>query len=329
MQQMKMRNLSHEGNDSRVVALAGGVGGAKLAEGLQQRLGSRLTVVGNVADDEEFWGLHVSPDLDTVMYWLSGVNDEVRGWGLKDESWHTFSSLEQIGSEPWFRLGDRDLATHLTRTALLREGKTLTQATKRLAEGWGMKAHLLPVTDDYLRTIIETESGKLRFQEYFVKHRWQPAIRAIHFEGVEQASATTQVLEAISQAEAIILCPSNPFVSIEPLLVVKPMQDILQKTKAPLIAVSPIIGGKAIKGPAAKIFSELGQTPSAFAVAQRYQDILDGFLLDEQDAEQANRIADLGLHVAIANTLMIDAKSRLCVADAVLELAARVGIGRP
>lgn len=327
MQQMNILKPFQQSNNSAVVALAGGVGGAKLAEGLQQRLGSRLTVVGNVADDEEFWGLHVSPDLDTVMYWLSGVNDEARGWGLKDESWRTFSSLEQIGSQPWFRLGDRDLATHLTRTAFLREGKTLTEATKRLAKGWGMKARLLPVTDDYLRTMIETESGKLRFQEYFVKHRWQPAIRAIHFEGVEKASATVQVLGAISQAEAIILCPSNPFVSIEPLLAVKPMREVLQKAKVPLIAVSPIIGGKAIKGPAAKIFSELGQTPSAFAVAQRYQDILDGFLLDEQDAEQADTIADLGLHVAIADTLMIDAASRLRVADAVLELAARVGKG--
>ncbi|MGH2542846.1 MAG: 2-phospho-L-lactate transferase CofD family protein, partial [Ardenticatenaceae bacterium] len=181
-----------------VVALAGGVGGAKLAEGLQQLLGARLTVVGNVADDEEFWGLHVSPDLDTVMYWLAGVNDEERGWGVVEESWHCFETLERIGGEPWFRLGDRDLATHLMRTQMLREGQTLTEATARLARGWGMPAHLLPVTDDRLRTVLETEIGRLSFQEYFVKHRWQPAIRAIHFEGATTVRATEEVLEALA-----------------------------------------------------------------------------------------------------------------------------------
>jgi LPPG:FO 2-phospho-L-lactate transferase len=252
------------------------------------------------------------------------VNDAARGGGLKDESWQTFETLEGIGSKPWFRLGDRDLATHLTRTALLREGKTLTQVTKQLSEGWGMKARLLPVTNNYLRTVVETDIGLLKFQEYFVRERWQPTTSAIHFEGAETAHTTPQVLAALADAEAIILGPSNPFVSIEPLLVVSPMRQLLQEATVPVIAVSPIIGGKAIKGPAAKIFSELGQTPSAFAVAQRYQDILDGFLLDEQDAAQADTIADLGLHVAIADTLMIDAKSRLRVANAVLELAASV-----
>ena len=308
---------------SNVVALAGGVGGAKLAEGLQQRLGSRLTIVGNVADDETFWGLHVSPDLDTVMYWLSGVNDAQRGWGLVNETWNNFETLEKIGSEPWFRLGDRDLATHLTRTTLLSNGRTLTEATARLTEGWGMQARLLPVTDDYLRTMLDTDIGRLKFQEYFVKHRCQPIIKAIDFAGAEQARATSAVLEAIREAQAIILCPSNPFVSIEPLLVVEPIRQALADTSAPIVAVSPIVGGKAIKGPAAKMFAELGETPSALAVAKRYTDILDGFLLDERDTQEADAIADLGLQVATADTLMINATLRRQVADAALALAER------
>lgn len=306
---------------SNVVALAGGVGGAKLAEGLQQHLGSRLTIIGNVADDETFWGLHVSPDLDTVMYWLSGVNDAKRGWGLVNETWHNFETLEKIGSEPWFRLGDRDLATHLARTTFLRAGHTLTEATAHLTKGWGMQARLLPVTDDYLRTMLDTDIGRLKFQEYFVKHRCQPVIKAIDFAGVERAQATSNVLEAIRDAEAIILCPSNPFVSIEPLLVVKPMRQALANANAPIVAVSPIVGGKAIKGPAAKMFAELGEIPSALAVAKRYTDILDGFLLDERDTQEAAAIAGLGLQVATADTLMINTTLRKQVADAALALA--------
>lgn len=311
-----------------VVALAGGVGGAKLAEGLQQRLGERLTIVGNVADDEEFWGLHVSPDLDTVMYWLSGVNDEERGWGLKEETWHTFETLERIGSEPWFRLGDRDLATHLTRTTLLHAGQRLTEATTRLTQGWGMRARLLPVTDDHLRTLVETEIGTLRFQEYFVKHRWQPRLRALHFEGEATARATVEVLDALDHAEAILLCPSNPFVSIEPLLRAVPLRERLRQATVPVVAVSPIVAGEAIKGPAAEMFAAFGEEASALAVARRYTDFLDGFLLDERDHEQAPAIAALGLHVATADTLMTDAPSRRRVADATLALAARIAQGK-
>jgi len=306
---------------AHVVALAGGVGGAKLAEGLQQQLGSRLTIVGNVADDDTFWGLHVSPDLDTVMYWLAGVNDAKRGWGVVNETWHNFETLEKIGSEPWFRLGDRDLATHLTRTTLLRNGHTLTEATARLTTGWGMQARLLPVTDDYLRTMLDTDIGRLKFQEYFVKHRCQPIIKAIHFAGAQQARATSAVLEAIRDAQAIIFCPSNPFVSIEPLLAVHPIRQALADSTAPIVAVSPIVGGKAIKGPAAKMFTELGETASALAVAKRYCDILDGFLLDERDTQEADAIAALSLQVATADTLMINATVRRQVADAALALA--------
>jgi LPPG:FO 2-phospho-L-lactate transferase len=310
-----------------VVALAGGVGGAKLAEGLQQHLGARLTVIGNVADDEEFWGLHVSPDLDTVMYWLAGVQDEARGWGLQDETWVTFETLERIGAEPWFRLGDRDLATHLARTRLLQQGETLTGAMERLAQGWAVQARLLPVTDDRLRTVIETGSGRLSFQEYFVKHQWQPEVRAIHFEGEESARATPQVLDAVSSADAIILCPSNPFVSIEPLLRAWPLSKALQEAAAPVVAVSPIVGGQAIKGPAAKIFRELGETPSAAAVARRYASFLDGFLLDSRDAAEAAEIEALGMRLEMADTLMEDAAGRGRVAAAALALAGSLRCG--
>ncbi len=303
-----------------IVALAGGVGGAKLAEGLQQQFGENLTVIGNVADDDQFWGLHVSPDLDTVMYWLAGVNDAERGWGLQNETWHTYETLEQIGSNPWFRLGDRDLATHLTRTHLLQQGYTLTESTARLAKGWGVRARILPVTNDFLRTRLETDIGMLAFQDYFVKHRHQPTVRHIHFEGAEQAHLTSEVTAALATATAIILCPSNPFVSIEPLLAVNPLRTLLRESAVPIVAVSPIVAGEAIKGPAADMFRAFGVTPSATAVAARYADFLDGFVLDIQDADQQSEIESLGLKVAVTDTIMNDSNSRRLVAEVALAL---------
>lgn len=314
--------------DSRkIVALAGGVGGAKVAEGLQQLIGADLIVVGNVADDDEFWDLHVSPDLDTVMYWLAGEQDEERGWGLKGESWHNFDTLTQIGSDPWFRLGDRDLATHLSRTTLLRVGHSLTEVTARLARGWGAQATILPVTHDRVRTMVETEMGTLRFQEYFVKHRHQPTVRALRFAGIEQATLNPAVSAAIAAAEAIILCPSNPFVSIEPLLGVAPLRDLLRERPCPIVAISPIVAGQAIKGPAAEMFRAFGETPSAYAVARRYADFLQGFVLDERDAHEADKIADLGLTVKLTDTIMRDAAGRRYVATVALELAASLRRG--
>lgn len=303
-----------------IVALAGGVGGAKLAEGLQQRVGKQLTIIGNVADDDTFWGLHVSPDLDTVMYWLAGVNDAERGWGLQNETWHNYETLERIGSEPWFRIGDRDLATHLTRTRLLQQGQTLTDVTARLARGWGVQAHLLPVTNELLRTRLDTEMGTLAFQEYFVRHRHQPTVHRIHFEGAAQARLTPDVMEALAGATAIILCPSNPFVSIEPLLAVQPLRSLLREHSAPIVAVSPIVAGEALKGPAADMFRAFGVSPSATAVAARYADFLDGFILDEQDASQQPDIEALGFKVAVTDTIMNNSSSRGRVAEVALAL---------
>lgn len=304
-----------------VVALAGGVGGAKLAEGLQQIVGAALTVVGNVGDDEEFYGLHVSPDLDTVTYWLAGVNDGERGWGLQEESWRTFETLEAIGAAPWFRLGDRDLATHLLRTRLLRQGGTLTEATAAVRQGWKAAATLLPVTNDRMRTVIETDRGPMAFQEYFVRHRWQPTVRAIHFDGADAARVTPEVRAAIEGAETIVLCPSNPFLSIDPILAIPPLRALLQQSTAPVVAVSPIVGGEALKGPAAKLFRERGEVPTPVAVARRYRDLLDGFLLDRRDAAQMPAVEALGLRVAAADTIMSDGPSRRRVAAAVLALA--------
>lgn len=303
-----------------VVALAGGVGGAKLSEGLQQLRGEQLKVIGNVADDDIFWGLHVSPDLDTVMYWLAGVNDEERGWGLQNETWHNYETLEKIGSHPWFRIGDRDIATHLTRTHLLQQGQTLTTITARLAIGWGVQARILPVTNDFLRTRLDTDIGTLAFQEYFVKHRHQPTVQHIHFAGAEQAHLTSEVEQALSGASAIILCPSNPFVSIEPLLSVHPLRSLLRESTVPVVAVSPIVAGEAIKGPAADMFRAFGVTPSATAVAARYADFLDGFILDEQDADEQSAIEVLGLKVTVTDTLMTSAATRQRVAQVALNL---------
>lgn len=307
-----------------VVALAGGVGGAKLAEGLQQLVGSRLTVIGNVADDTELWGLHVSPDLDTVMYTLAGIANEETGWGIAGDTWQNFEMLERYGAEPWFRLGDRDLATHLLRTGLLRNGATLTEVTVRLAAALGVQARLLPVTDAPLRTIVLTDEGELAFQEYFVRRRWQPRLLGLRFERAEEAHATPAVLAALDAAEIVVLCPSNPFVSIAPLLAVAPLRARLRALKVagiPVAAVSPIVGGQALKGPAAKMFAELGEEPSPLAVARRYTDFLSHFLLDVRDAGQAGAVRALGLTVGVADTIMAGREERRRVAAAVLALA--------
>ncbi|MCB0078557.1 MAG: 2-phospho-L-lactate transferase [Anaerolineales bacterium] len=304
----------------RVVALAGGVGGAKLAQGLQQCVGARLTVVGNVGDDMELYGLHISPDLDTVMYWLAGVNDAERGWGLQGETWHNVETLQRIGAEPWFRLGDRDLATHLQRSQLLRGGQRLTVATARLCEGWGVDATLLPVTDEPLRTVVETNDGLLDFQTYFVREQWQPVVRAIHFEGADSSRLTPEVEAALNNASIIVICPSNPMLSIAPLLAVPTLRQRLQQSKAPVVAVSPIVGGDAVKGPTAKLFRELGEAPTALNVARHYADFIDAFLLDERDDHERRRIEALGLRVATADTLMHSAADRRRVAEAALAL---------
>ena len=282
-----------------ILALAGGVGGAKLAAGLQAALDrpeDLLTVV-NTGDDFEHLGLSICPDLDTVMYTLSGRANPETGWGLAGESWNFLEALGALGGEDWFRLGDRDLATHVERTRRLRAGETLSRVTADLAACLGVPSRIAPMSDDPVRTVVETPDGDLPFQEYFVRRRCEPAVRGLRFEGAPAArmSAALEVALADPALEAVVICPSNPYLSVDPILAVPGVRAALTGCAAPVVAVSPIVGGRAIKGPAAKIMEELGVEVSAAAVAARYRDLLDGFVLDETDRALAAAIESEGV----------------------------------
>jgi LPPG:FO 2-phospho-L-lactate transferase len=300
----------------KIVALAGGVGGAKLAHGLAQvLLPEDLTVVVNTGDDFEHLGLFISPDLDTVCYTLAGLANPETGWGRVNETWQTITNIGKLGGPGWFHLGDQDIATHLERTRRLKEGQSLSQITRGFCKAWGVKHTVLPMSDQPVRTIVETDEGDLPFQEYFVHRACQPHVRGFRFEGVETARPADGVEQAIRYAEAVIICPSNPWVSIDPILRV--LSPILSD-KLPVVAVSPIIGGKTVKGPAAKMYAELGIEPSALAVAKHYLDILRGFVLDNQDAQLA---ASLPVRTLITNTLMRTDEDRARLAQDVLHFA--------
>jgi LPPG:FO 2-phospho-L-lactate transferase len=304
----------------KVVALAGGVGGAKLSHGLAQWLPpENLTIAVNVADDFELYGLTICPDLDTVMYTLAGIASPETGWGIADDTFHCLESLEQLGAPAWFRLGDRDLATHLARTRRLWDGETLTRVTRGLCETFGVRQNLIPCTDDVLRTIVETEEGDLAFQEYFVRRRCEPAVRGFHWRGLDAALPTKEFLSAIEAADAIIICPSNPLVSISPILALPGVRE--KAAAGNTVAVTPIIGGKAVKGPLAKMFRELGRDQSALEAARPYRGILRGFLLDSVDAALAAKIEALEMEVRTANTLMRSDADRRNLAAQVLEFA--------
>jgi LPPG:FO 2-phospho-L-lactate transferase len=307
-----------------VVALAGGVGGAKLADGLAQVLPPEaLTVVVNTADDFEWTGLHVSPDLDTVMYTLAGVANSETGWGLTGDTAQALDMLGRYGQERWFYVGDRDLATHILRTHWLREGKTLTAVTTALARALGVGATILPMSDERVATVVESDEGDLPFQEYFVRRAWQPVVRAIRFDGLDAARPTPAVMAALTGADAIILCPSNPYVSIGPIVALPGVRDALQSARR-VLAVSPIVGGQALKGPAAKMMAELGQSVSAASVAQGYADILDGFVLDQADEAEADAVTYLGIRPFVADTIMRERADRVRLARDVLEVAERL-----
>jgi LPPG:FO 2-phospho-L-lactate transferase len=310
----------------RVVALAGGVGGAKMAHGLAQVLpAENLTIVGNVGDDFELYGLSISPDLDTVMYTLAGMANDETGWGIRGDTFHCLDSLARLGSPAWFRLGDRDLATHLARTRWLWDGETLTEATRRLCAAHGVKERLLPATDDLCRTVVETDAGDLEFQEYFVRRRCEPAVRGFHFRGLSSALPTRDVLDALDAAGCIIVCPSNPFVSIAPILALPGVRE--RVAAKPAVAVTPIIGGRAVKGPAAKMMRELGREPSALEAARAYQGAVRGFLLDRGDSALAPAVESLGMTVRLADTLMRDPEQRRLLAVEALRLAVECAAG--
>jgi len=306
-----------------VLALAGGVGGARLADGLTRTLPpDRLTVIVNTGDDFELYGLHISPDLDTVVYTLAGVANPETGWGRADETWTAFQTLEELGARPWFRLGDRDLAAHLWRTQMLHDGLSLTEATRRLCQALGVRVAVLPMSDDPVRTMVQTDEGELEFQDYFVRRGWQPALRGVRFAGIEMARPTPQVLAALDTADLAVICPSNPYVSVDPILAVPGVRQALKDR--PVVAVSPIVGGQALKGPAAKMMRELGIEPSPVAVAQHYGDLLAGFVLDVRDADLEPRVAGLGLQTLVTDTIMRSPDDRVRLAGQVLDFAQRL-----
>ena len=302
----------------RIVVLAGGVGGAKFAAGVQSALPNpaNLTVVVNVGDDFTHFGLKICPDLDTVCYTLAGLENPATGWGRRGESWRVMEAVAALGGPDWFRLGDLDLATHLERTRRLQSGQPLSAVAAAFCRAWGVKARVLPVTDDTVPTMVLTDEGELAFQEYFVRRRWQPRALGFRFAGAENASPAPGVLEALRAAEAVLVAPSNPFVSIDPILAIPGVREALDGK--PIAAVSPIVGGEAVKGPAAKMFRELGTAPSAAAVAEHYRGLVSHFVLDETDAAQAEAIRAVVPHVLVADTMMTSPKKRHALASQVL-----------
>lgn len=298
----------------RIVALAGGVGGAKFAHGLAQILpADNLTVIVNTGDDFEHYGLYICPDLDTVCYTLAGMANPEAGWGRVNETWNVIENASKLGGPDWFRLGDQDLGTHLERTRRLKEGQTLTQITKDFCKAWGIQQTILPMSDQPVRTIVETVDGDLAFQEYFVHRRCEPRVTGFRFEGAELADPAPGAREAIQSADAVILCPSNPWVSIDPIL------HVVKKIEKPVVAISPIIGGQAVKGPAAKMYRELGIEPSALAVARHYRDLVTGFVLDELDKQLEGGIRSLSMRTCVTNTLMKSHDDRKQLAMEVLD----------
>ncbi len=307
----------------RVVALAGGVGGAKLAQGLARALApADLTVIVNTGDDFEHFGLQVCPDLDTVCYSLAGLANPETGWGREEESWNALGEITSLGGPAWFRLGDHDLGTHLERTRRLREGQRLSQIVREFCRAWRIEQTVLPMTDDPVKTIVQTSEGDLTFQRYFVERHFEPVVRGFRFEGSAQAIPAPGVAEALMLADRIVICPSNPWVSIGPILSIRGIRSAIDPKKT--VAVSPIIGGRAVRGPAAKIYAELGVEPSASAVARHYQDLISYFVMDSTDAALESNVSMLGLRVLVAHTVMGNEQDRLRLARSVLDF-----IGHP
>ena len=308
----------------RVVALAGGVGGAKLVDGLAALLSPEaLSVIVNTGDDFEYCGLNISPDLDTVCYTLAGLANPITGWGQRDETWQVYENLKKLGGPGWFRLGDKDLVTHLYRTNQLTKGITLSEVTLELCSQWGIEHCVIPMSDDPVPTIVHTlDFGVLSFQNYFVKEACQPVVQSFEFRGAGQAKPAPGALERIDAADLIILTPSNPWVSIDPILAVPGYKTALRSKV--VIAVSPLIAGQALKGPAAKMYRELGVEPSASAVAAHYKDILSGFVFDNQDHEQLEKIQRWRIIALLTNIIMKDVKDRIRLAKEILEFGEAV-----
>lgn len=302
-----------------VVALAGGVGAARFLDGLSRVLAPEaLFVIGNTADDAEIHGLHISPDLDTVTYTLAGLADPQRGWGIRGDSFRCLEALGHLGAETWFQLGDRDLATHLYRTRQLRAGATLAQITAQIAAALGVRSSIVPMSNDPVRTRICTSSGELEFQTYFVKRRARDTVAGVRFDGAEEATPAPGVLDAIQAARAIIVCPSNPFISIGPVLAIPGLRDALRQNRERVIAISPIVGGRALKGPAAAMMKSMRLRSAAAEVARLYADFLGAFVLDDVDRKQAAEVQSLGIRPVVTNTIMHGLRERKALARIVV-----------
>jgi len=313
------------GSGRLVLALAGGVGGAKLANGLAAVLGSdELVIAVNTADDFEHLGLHISPDLDSVMYRLAGLNDTARGWGLRDETWHFMAALEALGGETWFRLGDRDLATHVVRTRRLAAGAPLSQVTGELCRALGIAHRVVPMSDDPVRTVVLSGGARIPFQRYFVEQACAPVAEGFVFEGAERARPAPALATALASPElsAVVICPSNPFVSIRPILAMPAVAQALARRTVPAVAVSPLIGGAAVKGPVAKMMAEFGLSVSSAGIAGAYGSAIDGLVIDAADSAEASALPAAGPSVLAVPTLMRNAGDEARLARAVLDFAA-------
>ena len=307
-----------------MLAVSGGVGGAKLALGLSRLLEpDELTIVVNTGDDETFHGLHVSPDVDTVVYALAGLTNPETGWGVAGDSFRTLDALGRLGGETWFQLGDLDLAMHLRRTELLTAGRTLTEATRAICDALGVRHPVVPMSDAPVRTVALTEHGEMAFQEYFVRHACEPRITGVRFDGAEDAPPSPAFAEVLASADAIVLCPSNPLVSIEPVLAVQGVRDAIELFAGPRIAVSPIVGGRALKGPAAKMMAELGEEVSNAGIARRYAGLVDTLVIDAGDGAEAQAVEALGIVAHVTPTIMTTDADKTTLAREVLALVKR------
>lgn len=304
----------------KLLALSGGVGGAKLVCGLSQVLNNKqLQVIANTADDFEHLGLSISPDLDSVMYAMAGLNNEELGWGVKGETWQFMSAIKRMQGEAWFNLGDQDLATHILRTEMLKQGRSLSDVTANLFRRLDIQHSVLPMCDEKVSTRVATADGELSFQHYFVKEQCKISVTGFRFAGVEQATLGDKQKQAIESADAVLICPSNPFVSVAPILAVPGLKAAIIKKQKPLAVVSPIIAGQAVKGPAAKMMQELKMPVSALAVAKYYQDFASHFVLDQQDAHLKTDIEQLGMQVLVCQTLMQSAGDKIALAQQVCD----------
>ncbi len=308
----------------KILALAGGVGGAKFAYGLYHTLDPQdLTIVVNTADDFYHFGLYISPDVDTVCYTISNKANYETGWGLSDESWVVMENLRSLNAPDWFSLGDRDLATHLERTRRLQLGESLSKITSDFCQYWGIRSKIIPMSDNPVQSIVFTEEyGDIPFQEYFVKYHQTPVTKGFSFKGIEQAVPNPEFVKSIKDADWVIICPSNPFVSIQPILSLIGIRELLIEKK--VIAISPIVGGRALKGPAAKMFNDQGIVPSTAAVAKYYDDILNAIVIDDQDRDQQLSIDQTGIICLIANIIMNNPNDRIRLAEEVIRFCEKL-----